>query len=72
LDLPTKRLAVLAINGAELPHNVSVQFDKLFGEGVTSAKVHDVWTGKDMGTVTGGVSMVLDGHDSMFLIATPQ
>jgi hypothetical protein len=72
LDLASKRLAVLAVNGAELTHNVSVEFRQLFGNGTTSAKVYDVWSRKDLGTLTGGVSKALDGHDSMFLIVTPQ
>jgi hypothetical protein len=72
LDLASKRLAVFAINGAELTQNISIQFDKLFGTGSSSkARVYDVWGKSDLGVVSGGITRAVAGHDSAFFVATP-
>jgi alpha-galactosidase len=64
------KMAVLAINGAELPHQAVVHFSQLSNSSATFT-VYDVWARKDLGVMSGSVAQHVAAHGSMFLIVTP-
>lgn len=62
--------AVLAINGAALAANITVDVASVLapdGEGHNSADAVDVWSGNSLGTVT-TVSEIVPPHGNIFLI----
>lgn len=64
------RTAVLAINGAALAANITVDVASVLapdGEGHNSADAVDVWSGKSLGTVT-RVSGMVPPHGNIFLV----
>lgn len=64
------KTAVLAINGAALPANITIDVKAMLaadGAGHTSADATEVWSGKDMGSVE-SVSEVVPPHGNIFLI----
>ncbi|KAF8604686.1 glycoside hydrolase, partial [Ceratobasidium sp. AG-I] len=47
-----------------------VTFSEVTGLTCTSCKVHDMWTGKDLGTFTTSYTVTVDTHDTIALLIT--
>ena len=68
--LPLGQTAVLAINGAALPHNITIDVASMLvpdGLGATDAVATDVWSGQSLGKVT-RVSRLVPPHGNIFLV----
>jgi len=68
--LPLGQTAVLAINGAALPHNITIDVASMVapdGLSATDAVATDVWSGQSLGKVT-HVSRLVPPHGNIFLV----
>lgn len=46
-------------------------FASVTGLGGTSFKVHDMWTGEDLGTFSSSYTVTIGSHDNAALLVTP-
>jgi len=74
--MPDGKTAVLAINGAALPAQISFEVSEVLapdGQGHSSAEAVEVWSGKARGRLTKVDSETVPPHGSIFLIlSAPQ
>ena len=62
-------MAVLAINGADLEQQMTIDFADL-DAGAQQWQVRDVWAAQELGTLT-KMRRAVAPHDSILLILTP-
>lgn len=65
------KTAALAINGAALPANISIDIAAVMapdGDGHNSANAVDVWSGKSIGVGLTTVSKEVPPHGNIFLV----
>ncbi|QRV89573.1 hypothetical protein RhiJN_17591 [Ceratobasidium sp. AG-Ba] len=61
---------VFIINTGSSAASKVVTFSEVTGLTCTSCKVHDMWTGKDLGTFTGSYTLTVGTHDTAALLLT--
>ncbi|ELU40163.1 alpha-galactosidase precursor [Rhizoctonia solani AG-1 IA] len=61
---------VFIMNVGSAPASKIVTFSEVTGLTCTSCKVHDMWTGKDLGTFTTSYTLIVDTHDTAALLLT--
>ena len=67
------RIALLAINGADLEQAVELQLGELLGHGTGKLyDVRNVWKGSDTPSPLGVVSAVIPPHDCIMLVLSPK
>ncbi|KAH7341969.1 glycoside hydrolase superfamily [Rhizoctonia solani] len=59
---------VFIMNVGSSPASKVVTFSELTGLSCTNCKVHDMWTGKDLGTFTTSYTLTVDTHDTAALL----
>ena len=67
--MPSLLTAVLAINGAALPQNITIDFAPVLAPdetGATPVEVVDIWTGRQLGELT-QFNRVVPPHGNIFL-----
>ncbi|CAE6515713.1 unnamed protein product [Rhizoctonia solani] len=61
---------VFIMNVGSAPANKVITFSEVTGLSCTTCKVHDMWTGKDLGTFTTSYTITVDTHDTAALLLT--
>ncbi|CAE6454595.1 unnamed protein product [Rhizoctonia solani] len=62
---------VFVMNVGSASASKVVTFSEVTGLSCTTCKVHDMWTGKDLGTFTTSYTLTVDVHDTTALLLTP-
>ena len=62
---------VFIINTGNTTSSKTFDFANVAGLGTGSFKVHDMWTGKDVGTFTTSYTTTVDTHDTAAFLVTP-
>ena len=66
-------VALLAINGADMPQQISLDFGELLGQGAAQHRqwrARDVWAAADLGTI-GSLTRSVPPHDCVLLVLSP-
>ncbi|KAG8764894.1 hypothetical protein FRC12_007818 [Ceratobasidium sp. 428] len=66
----SKGTHVFVMNTGSAAASKVVTFSEVTGLSCTSCKVHDMWTGKDLGTFSGSYTATVDTHDTAALLLT--
>ncbi|KAB5594876.1 hypothetical protein CTheo_1691 [Ceratobasidium theobromae] len=66
----SKGMHVFIINTGSAAASKVVTFSEVTGLTCTTCKVHDMWTGKDLGTFTTNYTLTVDTHDTAALLLT--
>lgn len=66
----SKGVHVFVINIGDSPSTKTFEFAKVDGLGSGDYLVHDMWTGKDLGTFSGNYSTSVDAHDTIAFYIT--
>ncbi|KAG9087119.1 hypothetical protein FS749_003154 [Ceratobasidium sp. UAMH 11750] len=66
----SKGTHVFVMNTGSATANKVITFSEVTGLTCTNCKVHDMWTGKDLGTFSGSYTVTLGTHDTAALLLT--
>jgi len=74
LAVAGQKMALLAINGADSPQEITLDFNELLdpaGPGGKTWKIRDVWHGTDLGTMA-ALTRQVPPHDCVLLVLVPE